>query len=779
MLTLLGIIGLLILVGAGCALIHLAYQEEDLLVLLTMGMVTSLLLLMVWAALLLPFLSMETTLILAVLVGLVPLGLVLRKRPAVKLDLHWAEALFLLVGAVGTVAYGWAFLSMRMVVEDSFFVHTSNTGLMLNGTFPPTNFLGDELKGHYGRDLMVALLSRLTSIQYLDVEWFLRGLANGMAFLVAYCWFRKDTGHKLQAACGATFLMVGSNFCSYVGQMDLLNNNLAVAGMAWIFTSYTLFRVLEGKGWWLTGLILGSEALLYEIHFVMMGAAVLVLVLFMKPPEGLTQLKRLRWLAMSLILAAFLSVVEGGAISHLVKGKLGLTEVNLNTHHQMQAQHVSVEIPKEKLFQVRTDNLRPSRPFETRLRPWSVDYTPTDHYVPIWSKKIRDTYWYPVWLVPFTLFWLLRVRSGLAFWFFCLGGLGSLVPSLIGFGYFEQETGRWLSYTATGWSTAFGLMVGWLLTRPLGKARIFATIFGLWALWFGTAGLWLELSDMRNALANPGQQMPDGPGRIQGAGILPDPALSLSYHYKFEEGDWEAAAWLRANADPQERFLMNYGDEAPRLGFRPRILSGGLLNRRGCMVGLAGIRPVGITGGPENELAAPNFSPALQTWIFWGTGDVRLLKPLKPDWVVANESTLAPAIVERLHSDSRLEKRFHSKGRTVFRFLGDDFAPLPATPGTALIATRPEQNPRVRQFFRVPIQTVDLPHPGCTVEVRYRHLEMVANARDMLTIQVTADMEFLPLAAPHVAGSYQVEYRFEGQEDWSPLTPIEVLPDEL
>ncbi|MBI3929441.1 MAG: hypothetical protein HY319_28100 [Armatimonadetes bacterium] len=793
-----GIAGLLLVLLAGARLCRSLYGETSGLVLCAAGPATGVALLLVWGALTIPLVGMGASIILFILLclALVATGRKAALPPVGPPGLAWWEWLYLVAALALVVVYSIFLQSCRLVVEDSFFIHTANIGLMLNGHYPPVNPLGGEMHGHFGRDLLVALLSWLTGSQFLTVDWIAVSGAQALSLVLLFGWLRQDTGSPWQAVLGTGFLFFGANIASYAGLLDILTNNQAVATLAWLLAGYHFFRVLAlpasagvWRGAWLAGAVIGIDALIYEIHFglIVLAAALLLALSWLLRTIDSRQLKA-GWAA--LLTAVVVSSVVGGPITDLVQTRLGLKArpTVVSESAEVENQHVQLEIPKTQLFQVRLDNLRPSRPFETKFRPWGADFTPTNRYAYVWDRSIVSIFWYPVWLAPFTVAWLLITRSRPGLWFAAFGALGLVVPSLVGFGFFEQETVRWLLMTAFGWSAAFGLMVGWVIEKARGWARTPALLFAAWAIWFGTAGATLEVQEMVAAYCYPGTPVKDGsPGTIPGAGFLPDPVLSLQHHYRMERAEWDAALALRGAAAHGERFLANYLDDPPmRKGHRPEVLTGGRLNVRGTMVGLSGLLPGGITGHPETRLAAPFLSQSLQSRTFWATGDTRRLLPLDVDWLWIREDNLKKEVLARLKSDPGLELLYHERDQWIFRFHQERvaFAAEPC-PDRVLRASGPASpsQPFVRQSF---VQPVSVSGGGdCWVSVRFRHRDTgeVANALDLILEPLPSGPESrvheLALAAPHVDGPYAIEYRSSESEDWKELGSLEVLSEWL
>lgn len=769
--TALGVVGLLLLWLGGIGLVSLFFRERDGLTLLVQGAGVALVLAAFFSAVLLHFLSLG-----AVILGMSILSVLLGLRAwksgfHLEWNLRWWEALVLGGLSLMSFLYACFFLSMRQVAEDSFFLHCSNTGLILSGTYPPVNFFGEQLHGHYGQDLIVAFLSRLLFIEFLDAEWMFRGLANGLGLLLAYTWLLRETGSRASSLLASVLLYFGANYCSHIGQFDFLNNNQGTAVLTWLVCSYACFRALEGKGWWLAAILLGTDALVYEIHYVMMLGAFITLTAFKPLGANQSRQQRLQTAFLTLVLSGIVAVAVGGPISAQVLSRLtpkpAVTESNPFT------QEVKVSFPKEKLFQLRYDNLRPSRPFETKLRSWKADFAPDNRYVPALSSAILNCFWYPVWLGPVTLLWTLRNRSSASFWLLGLGALGWAIPSVVDFGYYEQETFRWLYFTAWCWSAAFGLMLGKLFEFPSGWKKWAGSSLGVVVLLVCTAGLPLEIKDGKYSWTHVGEPGPDGaPGRVKGVGFFPDPSMSLAHHYGFSLEKWNAAHWLRENTQKEDLYLLDPGVAVLLDGQRPRTIGGEVLNLFGCMVGLSGRLPDSVV---PDEVAI--FDRSLQSWVFWVTLDARLLDKMRARWLVVDGANLAPGGIDTLDASPQLQLKHREGGLSIYEIHPRQLGPRKATPKTSVRAIGDKKTVAVRQNFAWPVDVAEVPESGLWMELRVKPDETSPNPTPVVFEEVTGTTESLVFSAPAVAGSYRVDYRLEGRTEWSRFGVLTVRED--
>lgn len=764
----LGVLGLLLLWGGGCSLVWSVFKERDLTTVLAQGAAVTAVLTVFFPAVLLRHLSLDASIGVALFLALVALTVALRSGEPASREISLAEAG--VVGGLGlfTFLYASFFLSMRQVAEDSFFLHCSNTGLFLADIFPPVNFFGEPLHGHYGQDISVAFLSRLSGVGFLEVEWALRAFLNGLGFPVVYTWLRGECKSRAQAITGAIFLYFGANYCSHIGQFDFLNNNQSVAVLTWLTCCYAVSRALDGKGWWLAAVLLGTDALVYEIHYVMMLGAFITLTAFRVLAPRQSKRARLTVAVSTLVGSLFVAVAVGGPISHQVLSRF-TEEVETRKSNPF-TQQVSVKFPKDRLFEFRTINLRPSRMFETKLRSWKADFVPSDEYVFALDRRVLNCFWYPVWAAPLTLLWTVWTRCSPAFWLLGLGALGWAVPALVDFGYYEQETFRWLYFTAWCWSTAFGLMVGRLFSMGKGWKRFLVGGGGVLVILFCTAGFWLELKDWKYCWTHAGEPGPDGgPGRVRGVGFFPDPQKSLAHHYNFTEEKWNAALWLKKHAQPDDLYLLDPGRPIRMGEPRPRTVGGEVLNLFGCMMGLSGRLPDAVV---PDEVAI--FDRSLQSWLFWATLDVKLLESMKSRWLVADEANLPSGGRELLDNDPQLRLVHRERSVSIYEFHSRSLGPREAAPNTAIVAEEPEKLVAPRLNFTWPVKVFAIPENGLWVELRAVGGEQRPNRAPVVRLELMRRSDRLIFSAPALPGDYRFEYRLEGKTEWQALGTLRV-----
>lgn len=708
-----------------------------------------------------------------------------RKQPQPQAVQGGQPPLSLLLAIPGLVLAGLFALfimSVSQVVDDGFFLHTSNMGMFTAGHYPPYNFLGEPLQGHFGKDLLTALLAMCVGSDFLASEWISTVGIQILHFSFLVAWFRSERGRSSDALLGAYFAFFASHSGSHLGLADTITNNNAVAFFSLSLCGYLLRRWLAVGTWQmalLAGCLLGADALIYELHFGLLGLTLFVYTL--------SKRERYKQFCLLVLTAFVVAALEGGAISHLFQRLVsGPADYQVNAKKSYQSQTVELHIPKQDLFWLRLDNLRPSRPFETKLRPYEADFRPSRGLAPVWSGAILQCFWYPVWLSPLVLAWVVRSRNGLAGWFFSLGVFSVVTPCLVSFGYFENETGRWFFGAALGFSVAYALALSELINTS-GRLRYFGYALLVWSLWFDFVSLPMELREMQAAVAQPGQPLRDGsPGVVPGGGLVPTPQLSLAHHYRFGEADWSATQKLREVTKSMpgdyksQRVLTNFRDDMPPTNGRGvELATGGLLNIIGLQTGLSSVLPAGIACAPQNEWSPPMFSQTLEARAFWADPQEWRLRDLKANWLLIHEENLDGALRERLFKQLKLTEVYR-QGSVSLQSVQLSNPPARYQPVSSLTGET-DLKPLARQPIALEVHLGDRPPTGTVrLDLRFIALENGddANPDDRLhqefEIVHQSQSVVLNLVGPYYPGSYRLEWKNSGQENWQPLCPLEV-----
>lgn len=760
-------------------------QETDLSLLCLASVGLSNVLLVLGGALLLPWLAplpAMTCLFLLCATGLLLLGRGSSWKPLEpRRDSLWLTVACL-PGALLTAFFALFIMSWSFGVDDGFFLHSSNIGMIIAGKYPPTSFLGEPWQGHYGKDLLSALLALVFGVSFLEVEWFSTVALQVLHFLFLVHWLRVESGKVSYALLGGHFAFFASAFSEHLGLVDTITNNNAVAYITLSLCSYLLLR------WYRTGLVgaavmagifLGVDALIYEIHFGLMGLALFTI----------TVLRKDRYKGFLILVAAalFLASVEGGPITQIAsKAVFGKAEHQKDSKKAWQSQDVEIQIPKKNLFYLRRDNLRPSRFFETKLRPVSVDFTHSREPAPLWSAPILSVFWYPVWLAPLVFLGLLKQRNLLAGWFFAIGFYSLLTPCLVGFGYFEGETTRWLFGTAFGFSTAFALVLAQALHHSNEKLRYIAYAILAWSIWFNLPGVTLEMGEMAHTLRHVGEPQVNGnPGLVVGSGLIPHTHLNLAHHHGFDQNSFALTKALRERSDGMGgflrwRYIVNYPDERVPQGIE--VAAGGVLNIMGFQTGLSGRLPAGLASAPDNRWSSPLFSQNLSSRLFWYDPQLWRLHQLDARWLLVDDSRLTPEERRQLTLLPDLEELARSGNLILWQI--PEWSEDP--PGewaslTRMEAKSPQGPVQARRGFSLETELESA--EGGLTQLEFRYLvkseQLVANPDDLLRNRVSIRPGIkqkisLPLVGPYFPGEYEIQWRESGTEEWARLVDISV-----
>lgn len=708
------------------------FQEDRLLALLFVGPGLGVVHLLLAGTYLRGWLSPDTA---TVLTGVLWAVLLLALRrysapPLVSGPISRTTALFLVAGSFLVVLYALFEKTTGMVVDGDFFIHVASIGLFQEGHYPPVNpFLGIPTEGHFGTQLLVAQFGLLTGLHFLDADWILTTLLQLLSFGTLFCLVESNTKSSAQAMLATGLAFFGANFGSRIGLVDTLANHNATAFFFFLICTWSIFRSVHRSYVVLlaAGVVLGTDALVYETHFGLMGLTLPLLFLNAQELGWKTKVQKTLGLGLfSLLIASTTGGVVTGAVKHVLQGDLN--------ERNAQQQQVTVRFPKDKIFQVRRDNLRPSRPFEGGARPWGADFQASNDYASLLSAPILNTFWYPVWFYPLTFGLLVWKRSASGIWFGSIGLLAALVPGVVDFGFFEGEASRWLFVTNLGGTICFGLALGDLWdrqSRRWPKTIVLATVLA-----FCGAGFYRSAHDLAPALRNPGSSLPIGrPGVVPGVGLVPEPFRLLAHHYQLQNSDFQAAEWLRENSSPDDRFLID--DDHLRY------------NAKAAMIGLAGRLPAAYLPQVVAATEPSSYRRRLQIDQFWRTGDPRLLIGLDVDWVVVHTSQHKTAIMEAIWGSDILEKKVRFGEVEIFevKFSEQELEWTVETPVLKQISWEATPKKGVASLaFESPLKSDWL-----TVWFRHKELDTLVGGPQWLTAG-----KRVQVVLPHEQGVYEV-----------------------
>lgn len=531
---------------------------------------------------------------------------------------------YLALGSVLVLFYALFGQSTGMVVDGDFFVHVTEIGLFQEGHYPPKNpFLQVPTHGHFGRQILIAALGVSTGLPFLEVEWLYTCGAQLTSFLLLFCLIWRVTQSEAHATLGSGFAFFGANLGNSIGIADTVSNHNPTAVLFWMLGSWLFFRVLH-RGTLplaaaaLAGVLLGLDGIVYEIHYGLMILASPFLVWALGGGRS-----RVKLCSVMVVASLLVATTAGGVLTEMAGRAAGLGGPVQESAAQ---QKVKISIPKDKLWQVRLDNLRPARPFEGKWRPWSANFEASTEYSSIFSKRLLNVMWYPTWCFPLALAYFFWKGHPVGVWFGILGFGAGLAPSIVDFGFFEGEILRWLFVVAVCSSLCFGLLV----------AEVCKSVRAFWArglvlaavLLMGTVGFRISVSDAVWALRHPGQALPIGrPGIVPGTGLVPRPFSLLRHHFGLTRDSFAVAAWIRENTS-QDALVLADDLQAD-------------VNARAAFIGLSGRFPAGYLR-PDSPTSNPQeYQRAPEVVSFWQTGETKHLAKTAAQIVVARSQTPA------------------------------------------------------------------------------------------------------------------------------------------
>lgn len=592
------------------------------------------------------------------------------------------------------------YAQMRFLDTDNW-IHEPLIASYIQGLFPPRNPFFPELtlNGHYGRDLLVAVLTP-RGRDPLGTVWVLNPVLQLAGFLALFASLRAVTGRFGPALLAAVLMFFGACVGIRVGLADTFDGNNGVVYALLILNLHLLFRLFRPADpeaprwtlpatWVVAGAVLGIYQVVYETHFG--------LLLLTGATLGLVFREKRAWAALLVAAAVALpmAAVEGGPITDLVQRRGQTDAVHVV---QNQSQRVSVKFPKEHLFQVlATDSTyqRTSVAYQTRLFAGLYRAPQGSGYMSIFDPRFLTTHWLPLYLAPLSLWTLWRRRSlpGLALWFF--GAWSYLVPGLVDFGsVYEWEYFRWEFAAGVAFAGALGMALAeWL--KPLREglqARRTETGWDLQVQRSALKGLVAGLV-LVAALAA-GQKMLNG--AIIDVQTKKPPLFTTPGHWRtlqpdlrVTEADLQAARWLQERVVPGERFLSNRAQESPTGIWADVVIAT-----------LSGARPAGhaYPPGEEGTHAGPPYYRDAVSRAFWATGRTEMLAPAGIRWVFADLTTLS----EEARQGLQALKAGPVFGETRQVFEVPAREPQATGPGLEFTATLPEDM-RVGTAYEIPV----------------------------------------------------------------------------
>ena len=567
--------------------------------------------------------------------------------------------------------------------DDDFWIHTPLQGLMLHGNFPPFNPFFSEIpmNGHYGRNLSLVTVAYLSHLDIFFVQHLMTCLVQLLTYLLLLLGLERHTGSRVQALLGATLMYFGINAGGRGGLMDTLQNNNAYVHLylaLCLHLCLTLWRRDSTRGAALLGgLVLGGYAIVYETHFGLTGLAILAawpLASWKAENAREIALKTLIMLCVSVPIAA----TQGGPITNIVQRKLsGQREVaaeTLSKGMQNQSQVVKLTVPKHNLFQILLERGEYQRIsciyYSNTIFKHLYTPSPGRGYASIWSWDVLKLHFLPLYLAPWSAWFLLRRKNVAGWWLWSWGMVSFLVPAVVDFGpIYESEYFRWEFAAGLGLAGALGTALGqlWEETRRDLDWTYELTPGGLvldirrggWlqiaiaaTLYCDTLACQQFLSDRCRSIAAQGDW-------LKRAVLLPSSQEWLRSHavLDFLPIDWRAARWLETQVQPGHRLLTNFSQEN---NFSILFES--------TLTGVCGARCVGHALPLDEEaIGTTPFHQAAPTAAFWETQDRAFLDQLLVDWIYYRPTKQRPSLtaegLELVHNETEGEQE-----RQIYRY---------------------------------------------------------------------------------------------------------------
>lgn len=534
--------------------------------------------------------------------------------------------------------------------DDDYWIHAPLQGLMRAGNFPPTNpFFSDiPMNGHYGRNLGIVTLSRLSGADVFMAQHVLTSCLQVLTLWLFFSAFLRSTQDRSTAFLATIFVFFGINAGGRGGLIDTMQNNNA---MVHLYLAMVLDLVLDvwsvrnRAAVLLAGCTLGSYAIVYETHFGLVFLTILGVtpILFVRRAIDKGQaISAMMVLALSLPLA----FTQGGPLTDLLERKLegrAHTQAeNLSKGMQNQAQVVKVTFPKKELFQILLETgeyqrvshiYRMDTPLKRFYKP-SVDRG----YAYIWSWQVLRIHFLPLYLLPFSVVVLWRRKSLPGLFLGAFGTIAYLTPALVHFGpIYESEYYRWEFAAALGFAGALGLSLGSLIEKRAPEApplflmrasKIAVTRAGRWVLLVGLVTLLNSWASLSFVTARLSQAVLSGPTHWL---LFPPTWDWLRSHpvLDFDAADIQAAKWLGRRVKPGQRVLVNFRQE-----------NNFSILYESTLTGISGARCVGHALPLEDEkIGTTPFRRSAPAIVFWDTFGSEPLRQLKVDWVFYRSDT--------------------------------------------------------------------------------------------------------------------------------------------
>lgn len=548
-----------------------------------------------------------------------------------------------------------------LTIDYDYWIHAPLQGHLLAGAFPPANPFFPELAlaGHYGRDLLIVLLSHSFKLDLIRSQFLVTSFTHCLAYLIAVSLFRRFAQVGPAAILGPLFLLLGVNVGYITGLLEFHHNHSSPAYMQLLLLFFLLLRLREAPRPGpaiVLGTVLGAHAFVFITNFgLVLLAGSTVAILGAARHRG--QRKFLLAWSGAAALAVLLSLFNGGVPSEMITRDGSPQPQSIMN----QSQRPDLSFPKQPLFGIRigaeqsdfVSELYAHAPFSWVLA--KLDHKArrlTPEYAPLWGWEVFKMHGLGLLLLPLTLWavWKQRRNGGCGELFLAFGIWAYLIPGLIHFGpVHEAEYLRWEYAAGFGFSGALAVVMSWLFDTRKRALQVLVGAVCCINVWGGLVHLGTALKTLPQA------------GTVwQILTLANDPEEWLNYHaleLGIREGDLEALRYLRGRTKPGQTILLNFPGETR---WQMQLES--------TLANLTGLYPLGHQLPQDEELiGTPPSRMTPQCRDFLAEPTVEALNAINADWLYINEPTSETVVNPKLEQLSELDKvfEFHSPRRRL------------------------------------------------------------------------------------------------------------------
>ena len=688
------------------------------------------------------------------------------KGQAIKLSRWTVLYLVLMTGLVYFTSVSILFLNP----DDDFWLHAPMQAQLLKGNFPIKNPVFPHLSygGHYARDLSMVMFSWFSGLNLYAVQAPVTAFFQVNAFWLIFVAGLRYGRSQWAAVLTSLFVFMGVNAAGRGGWLDTVGNNNPIAQVHTALLLFLFVRVLfENVSWGQvvgTGVLFAGLAWSYETNFVALSVALLIFAAIVTVKRELHK-KQLAITGVIVGVSLVFLVLQGGLFGELFTKLIGGgAEQVVQADEATQAQNleVSVQFPKEKLFQIKLARAGDEISLAYHTFPWfkkAFDISPQEPgYVSVFSPVVWRIHWLSLYLCPVVFLFLWRSNNQLGFLFWGYGFAAYLIPAVIDFGIWEVEVFRWEYAASWGFAGALGVALGESLASIRGpvftldaKQVTVSTNLFLYA----TAGLivflncyptWVQVERRTGQL----------PSVAQGF-LLPSTRSWMAYHpvLGMAEADVTAGMKLSPMVGKGEAFLMSRRADSPDQ-----------LLQESAFVGLFGAQTVGHAFPLQSSrVGTKPFRKSAPAVAFWASGDPDLLRNWDLKWLFVKENSAAPHISESEELSPVVREASPSGARVVYKTTVEPF-PEPELieekdPSIRLESLKVAQHLGTEEYRPVSFQG-DVP-PDTFLTYRFYHPdsgELVSYEEGFTQTLKPGEFHFV---TPHNPGSYVVKL-FAGQD---------------